>query len=102
MFYLAPLPQTLFSLLCFPLHPSPSPSPPHVKALPIPTVAAIDGFALGGGSELALACDLRVAGPEAVFAFPECQLGIIPGAGGTQVQAGGRRWGWPTIGILTA
>jgi len=55
-----------------------------LQALPIPTIAAIDGFALGGGAELALACDLRVAGPEAVFAFPEAQLGIIPGAGGTQ------------------
>ncbi|GAX78781.1 hypothetical protein CEUSTIGMA_g6218.t1 [Chlamydomonas eustigma] len=54
------------------------------QALPIPTIAAIDGFALGGGAELALACDLRVVGPEAVFAFPETQLGIIPGAGGTQ------------------
>ncbi len=48
--------------------------------------AAIDGFALGGGAELALAADIRVASGSAVFAFPEAQLGIIPGAGGTQVR----------------
>jgi enoyl-CoA hydratase/carnithine racemase len=52
--------------------------------MPIPTVAVIEGVALGGGAELSLACDLRVVGPDAVFAFPEAQLGIIPGAGGTQ------------------
>lgn len=56
-----------------------------VQTIPIPTIAAIDGYALGGGAELALACDIRVIGPDATFAFPEAQLGIIPGAGGTQV-----------------
>ncbi|KDD74494.1 enoyl-CoA hydratase/isomerase [Helicosporidium sp. ATCC 50920] len=56
----------------------------QLEALPAPTIAAIDGFALGGGAELALACDLRVAGPTAQIAFPETGLGIIPGAGGTQ------------------
>jgi len=55
-----------------------------LEALPMPTLAAIDGFALGGGAELALACDLRVCGRDAQFAFPETRLGIIPGAGGTQ------------------
>lgn len=45
----------------------------------MPTVAYIDGHALGGGAELALACDLRVGGPGATFAFPETRLGIIPG-----------------------
>lgn len=50
----------------------------------MPTIAAVDGFALGGGAELALACDLRVCGHSAQFAFPETRLGIIPGAGGTQ------------------
>lgn len=50
----------------------------------VPTVAAIDGAALGGGFELALACDYRVIGKGARFALPEVNLGLIPGAGGTQ------------------
>jgi enoyl-CoA hydratase/carnithine racemase len=50
----------------------------------VPTIAAINGAALGGGLELALLCDLRVAAPEASFALPETSLGIIPAAGGTQ------------------
>ena len=53
-----------------------------LASLPMPTIAAVDGVALGGGAELALACDLRVVGPGGVFAFPEARLGIIPGAGG--------------------
>jgi enoyl-CoA hydratase/carnithine racemase len=53
-------------------------------AIPRPVIAAIEGFALGGGFELALACDLRVAGDKARLGFPEIQLGIFPGAGGTQ------------------
>lgn len=53
--------------------------------LPMPTVAAVDGYALGGGCELALACDLIVASASAVFALPEVGLGLVPGGGGTQL-----------------
>lgn len=55
-----------------------------LSTCPVPTVAAINGAALGGGLELALMCDLRVAAPHASFALPETSLGIIPAAGGTQ------------------
>jgi methylglutaconyl-CoA hydratase len=55
-----------------------------LSTCPVPTIAAINGAALGGGLELALLCDLRVAAPHASFALPETSLGIIPGAGGTQ------------------
>lgn len=49
---------------------------------PVPVIAAISGYCLAGGAELALACDMRVAGQNAVFGFPEVSLGIFPGAGG--------------------
>jgi enoyl-CoA hydratase/carnithine racemase len=63
-----------------------------VLALPMPAVAAVDGFAFGGGLELALSCDLLVVGDEAVLGLPEVSVGVIPGGGGTQLLA--RRIGW--------
>ncbi|KAJ8522043.1 hypothetical protein ON010_g17748 [Phytophthora cinnamomi] len=55
-----------------------------LEQLPMPTIAAIEGAALGGGMEMALACDLRIAGSKAILGFPETSLAILPGAGGTQ------------------
>ncbi|MEZ5966072.1 MAG: enoyl-CoA hydratase-related protein [Planctomycetota bacterium] len=55
----------------------------RIEEFPAPTIAAIKGFALGGGCELAIACDLRVAGESAKMGQPEVKLGIIPAAGGT-------------------
>ena len=56
----------------------------HIAQSRKPTIALIDGFCLGGGLEIALCCDFRIASEEAVFGLPEVTLGIIPGAGGTQ------------------
>ncbi len=55
----------------------------RIRALPMPTIAAVDGYALGGGAELSYACDLRIATPRTRFGQPEPGLGIIAGAGAT-------------------
>lgn len=69
-----------------------------VLALPMPAVAAVEGFALGGGLELALSCDLIVAGDEAQLGLPEVSVGVIPGGGGTQLLV--RRVGWSKAASL--
>lgn len=58
-----------------------------VLNLPVPTIAAVHGFALGGGCEFALSCDLIVADETAVLGLPEVTVGVIPGGGGTQLLA---------------
>jgi enoyl-CoA hydratase/carnithine racemase len=56
-----------------------------VLGIEVPTIAAVDGYALGGGCELALSCDLIVASDDAIFGLPEVGLGLVPGGGGTQL-----------------
>ena len=55
-----------------------------IEAMPKPVIAAIRGYALGGGAELTLSCDLRVTSSDSLIGFPEISLGLFPGAGGTQ------------------
>jgi len=68
-----------------------------IESAPVPVVAAIHGYCLGGGLELALACDLRIATGDAQLGFPEVNLGLLPGGGGTQraprlICPGRARW----------
>ncbi len=69
-----------------------------VLGMPQPAIAAVDGFALGGGLELALSCDLIVLGDGAVVGLPEVSVGVIPGGGGTQLLT--RRVGWSRAASL--
>jgi enoyl-CoA hydratase len=72
-----------------------------LETMPKPTIAAINGFALGGGCELALACDLRYAATTAKLGQPEINLGIVPGWGGTQRLARATTLGFAKELILT-
>ena len=56
----------------------------EIEAMPLPTLAALNGHAMGGGLEFALACDIRFAADEVRLGLPEVKLGLLPGAGGTQ------------------
>lgn len=72
-----------------------------IENFPQPVIAVVNGYALGGGCELALACDIRIASEEAKFGFPETGLGIIPAAGGTQRLPRVIGWGKAKELVLT-
>ncbi len=73
-----------------------------VLQLPVPSIAAVDGFALGGGAEIALSCDIVVAGESALIGLPEVSVGVIPGGGGTQLLVRRVGWGKASRAIFTA
>ena len=73
------------------------PAADMIESAPVPVVAAIHGYCLGGGLEIALACDFRIATRDAQLGFPEVNLGLLPGGGGTQraprlISPGRARW----------
>lgn len=71
----------------------------QLLSLPVPVVAAVHGYCIGSGIEIALLCDIRIGAQGAVFAMPEVQLGMIPAAGGTQMLP--RTTGWsPALDLL--
>lgn len=73
----------------------------RMRALPIPTVAAVHGYAVGGGLEMVLLCDIAVAADDARFCLPETGLGMIPGVAGTQTASRRLRTGWALDLCLT-
>ncbi|MBA4179566.1 MAG: enoyl-CoA hydratase [Anaerolinea sp.] len=82
----------------------PAPFGGFTKRMPIykPIIAAVNGFCLAGGMELALACDIRICAPEARFGLPEVRWAIMPGAGGTQRMPRAIPLAWANYLILTA
>jgi enoyl-CoA hydratase/carnithine racemase len=66
----------------------------RLRNLPVPTIAAVHGFTVGGGLEMALLCDIAIAASDARFCLPETGLGMIPGVAGTQTAARRLKFGW--------
>jgi enoyl-CoA hydratase/carnithine racemase len=66
----------------------------RLRSLPVPTIAAVHGFTVGGGMEMALLCDIAVAADDARFCLPETGLGMIPGVAGTQTAPRRLKFGW--------
>jgi enoyl-CoA hydratase/carnithine racemase len=74
----------------------------RLKSLPIPTVAAVHGFTVGGGMEMALLCDIAIAADDARFCLPETGLGMVPGVAGTQTAPRRLKFGWALDLCITA